>query len=139
MDRVGAGLLGGADVLLGCEVAGDLDRLVGGARACNAPRSSGATTATVRDSELARGAEDSHGDLAAVGYEELADLHGLTAARLSRQSDREDEVGHGVGGRARERAAARSAERLARRPREIDEREAVRVVEAAVLGEVGEV
>ena len=74
MDRVGAGLLRRADVLLASEVARDLDRLVGGA---------GVQRAAVvrrgdrdgRDPELAAGAEDAHRDLAAVRHEELADRH----------------------------------------------------------------
>ena len=46
MDRVGAGLPRGADVLGGVEVGADLDRRVGRAR-MQEPASSGATTATV--------------------------------------------------------------------------------------------
>ena len=74
MDRVGAGLLRRADVLRGEEVALDLDRFVCGAGVQRA--------AVVRrgnrdggDSELAAGAEDAHGDLAAVCHQELLDLH----------------------------------------------------------------
>ena len=74
MDRVGAGALRGADVLLGVEVARDLDRLVGGARVEGA--------AIVRrghrdraDPELAARAEDPDGDLAAVRHQEPPDRH----------------------------------------------------------------
>ena len=74
MDRVGAGLARGADVLLGVEVAGDLDRLVGRARVQRAAVV-GRGDGDGRDPELAAGAEDAHGDLAAVRHEELPDRH----------------------------------------------------------------
>ena len=74
MDRVRAGALGGPDVLLRVEVARDLDRLVGDARMERA--------AIVRrghrdgaDPELAAGAEDPDGDLAAVRHQEPPDRH----------------------------------------------------------------
>ena len=74
MDRVGVGRLRGADVLLGEEIALDLDGLVG------QPRVEGAAIVgrrhgDGRDSGLRAGAEDPRRDLAAVRYEELSDLH----------------------------------------------------------------
>src|SRR5439155_12898675 len=72
VDRIRAGRLRGADVLLGEEVAADLDRLGGEARVQRA--------SVVRsddghrlDRELAARAEDAHGDLAAICDEKLAD------------------------------------------------------------------
>ena len=63
-------------MLLGVEVARDLDGLVGATRACSEPASSGARDGDRADPELAAGAEDPHRDLAAVRDEELADqLH----------------------------------------------------------------
>src|SRR2546430_1416382 len=85
MDRVGARLLRGPDVLLGVEVARDLDGLVGLARMQRAlvVRRDGGDG---RDPFGRAGAEDPDGDLAAVGYEELPDLH--AAVRLSRNARR---------------------------------------------------
>src|SRR5262245_60176699 len=80
MDRVRAGARSRADVLLRQEVARDLDDLV---RTACVQR-----TAVVRrddgnrlDAEGAAGAEDPQRDLAAVRYEDLADLH--SAASVS--------------------------------------------------------
>ena len=81
MDRVGAGLLRGANVLLGMEVRADLDGLVGGAgvqRAAVVQRDHG----DGRDPELTARAEDPQRDLAAVRYEELLDRH--NTANVSR-------------------------------------------------------
>jgi hypothetical protein len=72
MDRLGAGLAGSPDVLLGVEVARDLDRLVGRARVQRAAVV-GRDDGDGRDPELATGAEDAQRDLAAVRDEELAD------------------------------------------------------------------
>ena len=65
MDRVRAGLLGGPDVLLGEEVALDLDGLVGDTRVQRAEvvRCSDGHR---RDACVATGAEDASRDLAAV-------------------------------------------------------------------------
>ena len=75
MDRVGARLLRRTDVLLGIEVMGDLDQLI---------RRAGVQRAHVvgrrdrhgGDVELAAGAEDADGDLAAIRDEQLLDRHG---------------------------------------------------------------
>ena len=74
MDRVGAGLLRRADVLLGVEIARDLDGLVGmpGVEGAEVVRRSDRDGA---DPGLAAGAEDARGDLAPVRYEELLNLH----------------------------------------------------------------
>src|SRR5204862_4524010 len=83
MDRVGARLFGRADDLLRQEVAQDVDRLVRLTRVQRAlvvPRHDG----DGRDSERAARAEDAQRDLAAVRYEELADLH-RAAAYVSRR------------------------------------------------------
>ena len=70
MDRVGAALGGGAQVLGGVEVRRDLDRLVGGARVQRAAVV-GCDDRDRREAERARGAKDAKRDLAAVGDEEL--------------------------------------------------------------------
>ena len=85
VDRVRAGLLGGTDVLLGIEVAADLDGLVGSARVQRAlvvRRGDGDRG----DPELARRPEDPDRDLAAIRYEELPDFH--AGGRLSRKARR---------------------------------------------------
>jgi hypothetical protein len=74
MDRVGARLLRRPDVLLGEQVALDLDRLVRVARV------EGAEVVRRRNGDgprprLAARPEDARRDLAAVGYEELLDRH----------------------------------------------------------------
>ena len=74
MDRVGSRLLRRPDVLLGEQVALDLDRLVRVARVEGAEvvrRGDGDGP----DPRLAARSEDARGDLAAVGYEELLDRH----------------------------------------------------------------
>ena len=79
MDRVGAGLGRGAEILASVEVRGDLDQLVGRARVQRA----GVVRRRDRDgleAERARGAEDPQGDLAAVGDEHL--LHEWRRSRL---------------------------------------------------------
>jgi hypothetical protein len=78
MDRIRARLLRRADVLLREEVAPDLDGRVSGARVQRA-LIVGSDDGDGRDPELAAGAEDAQGDLAAVGDEELPDQ---TAAAL---------------------------------------------------------
>ena len=83
MDSVGAGPLRGADVLLRVQVRRDLDGLVGDARMQRRPVV-GRDDRDGRDPELAAGAKDADGDLAAVRYQELRDRH--SAARLSAQS-----------------------------------------------------
>ena len=74
VDGVRADLLGRPDVLLGVEVARDLDELV---RRARVQRSGvvGSGDRDGRDPELAAGAEDARGDLAAVRYEQLPDRH----------------------------------------------------------------
>jgi hypothetical protein len=75
MHGVGSRLARRANVLLRLQVAGDLDDLVGGACVEGAPvvrRYDGDGS----DPEPPAGAEDAHGDLAAVGHEQLDD-HGL--------------------------------------------------------------
>src|SRR5205085_7857946 len=84
MDRVGAALLRALDVLVRVEVARDVDRLVGvaGVEIRVVERDHGD-----RGDSLGRAAaEDPGRDLAAVGYEELSDLH--AAGRLSRNARR---------------------------------------------------
>ena len=85
MDRVGARLLRSSNVLLRIEVARDLDGFARRScmqRALVVRRGDGD-----RGDSLGRaGAEDAEGDLAAVGYEELPDLH--AAWRLSRNARR---------------------------------------------------
>jgi mannose-6-phosphate isomerase-like protein (cupin superfamily) len=71
VDRVGAALLRRADVLLGVEVRGDLEDLVGNARMERAGVV-GRDDGDRRDPALAAGAEDADGDLATVRYYELA-------------------------------------------------------------------
>ena len=85
MDRVGARPLRGPDVLLGVEVRRDLDRLV---RRAGVQRAGvvGRRDRDGRDPELAAGAEDADGDLAAVRYEELPDPH--AGGRFSRNARR---------------------------------------------------
>src|SRR6185437_15494014 len=85
MDRVGARLLRGPDVLLRVEVARDLDGFAGLARVQRA-LVVGRDDGDGRDPLGVAGAEDPDGDLAAVGYEELSDLH--AAGRLSRNARR---------------------------------------------------
>ena len=65
VDRVCSGRLRCADVLLGVEVRGDLDRLAGDARVQRSRVVRGGNR-DGRDPELAAGAEDAHRDLAAV-------------------------------------------------------------------------
>jgi len=72
VDRLRSGLLRGPDVLLGVQVARDLDRLAGRSRVqrvlvvrCDDPDG--------RDPLGGAGTEDPSSDLAAVGYEELFD------------------------------------------------------------------
>jgi hypothetical protein len=84
VDRVGAGLLGGPNVLLRVEVPRDLDDLVGRPRV-QALAIVGRSHRDRADAALAASPEDADGDLAAVGYEEFADLHGPRRTRLSRQ------------------------------------------------------
>ena len=85
MDRVGAGLLRGTDVLLGVQVRRDLDGLVRLARV------EGATVVgrghrDRRDPELAAGAEHAGGDLAPIRDQELADRHAGCAGSSRRGS-----------------------------------------------------
>ena len=86
MDRAGARLPGGADVLLGLEVPGDLDRLVR-ASARAASRRRRARRRRPCRSRAAAGAEDPDGDLAAVGHEQLLD-HGLAPVRRASLEER---------------------------------------------------
>ena len=74
MDRVRSRLLRRADVLLGVEIARDLDGLVGvaGVEGAEIVRRSDRDGA---DSGFAASAEDARGDLAPVRYEELLNLH----------------------------------------------------------------
>ena len=72
MDRVRARLLRCPDVLLGVEVARDLDRLVGGA-AVERARVVGRDHGHGCDPALTAGAEDAQRDLAAVRNEQLRD------------------------------------------------------------------
>ena len=74
MDRVGARALRRPDVLLGEEVARDLDGLVRVARVEGA-EVVGRGDRNRPDPGLAAGAEDARRDLAAVRYEELRDRH----------------------------------------------------------------
>ena len=74
VDRIGARLPCGSDVLLGVEVAGDLDRLVGRARVQGAAVVGGGH-GDGRDPELATRAKDAQRDLAAVRHQELPDRH----------------------------------------------------------------
>ena len=74
MDRVGSRLLRRPDVLLGEQVALDLDRLVRVARVEGAEVVRGGD-GDGTDPRLAARSEDARGDLAAVGYEELLDRH----------------------------------------------------------------
>jgi hypothetical protein len=67
VDRVGAALLRGSDVLLGVEVRRDLHGLVGDAGVQRA-RVVGRDDRDRRDPALAARAEDADGDLAAVRY-----------------------------------------------------------------------
>ncbi len=83
VDRVGAGLLGRADVLLGIEVAADLDGLVGRARVQRVLVVRGGD-GDRGDPELAGRPEDTDRDLAAIRYEELPDFH--AGGRLSRKA-----------------------------------------------------
>ena len=72
MDSVGAGLVGGADVLFREEVAADLHRLV--RRTCmERALVVWSDDGNGLDPELARRAEDAQRDLAAVRDEQLAD------------------------------------------------------------------
>ena len=74
MNRVGAHALRRPDVLLGGEVALDLDRLVGDARV-EGTAVVGRGHGDGRDPGLRAGPKDPGGDLAAVRYEELSDRH----------------------------------------------------------------
>ncbi len=74
MDRVGACRLRRADVLLGVEVARDLDRLVGRARV-QRPRVVGRDHRDRRDALAPARAEDAQRDLSAVRHEQLPDRH----------------------------------------------------------------
>jgi hypothetical protein len=72
-------------VLLGVEIARDLDRLV---------RRTGVESATIvgggdgdrSDAELAARPEDPHGDLTSVRDQQLLDRHGATLGRKRRSS-----------------------------------------------------
>ncbi len=59
-----------------------------------------------------------------------------SASSVTSATPREDVVGHGVGGRLCDRAAERRADRLSRRPGEVQEREGIAVVEPTCLGHV---
>ncbi len=83
VDRVRARLLRRAHVLLGVQVAPDLDGLVGLARVQRLAVV-GRDDGDGRDLERAARAKDADRDLAAVRYEELADLH--SAASVSANS-----------------------------------------------------
>jgi len=85
VDRVRAGLPRGANVFLGVEVVVDLDDLVRSARMQRA-LVVGSDNRHRRNRFGRAGAEDPDCDLAAVGYEELPDLH--AAGRLSRNARR---------------------------------------------------
>ncbi len=74
MDRVRARRLRRADVLLGVEVARDLDRLVGRARV-QRPGVVGRDHCDRRDALPPARAEDAQRDLAAVRHEQLPDRH----------------------------------------------------------------
>ena len=74
VNRVGAGRLCGADVLLGEEIALDLGGLVGQPRVESA-EIVGRRHGDGCDSGFCAGSEDPRRDLAAVRYEELSDLH----------------------------------------------------------------
>ena len=73
MNSVRAFLLRGTDVLLGLQIARDLDYLAGFPRVQRAPVI-GRDDSDGLDPLGSAGAEDSEGDLAAVGYKELPDL-----------------------------------------------------------------
>jgi hypothetical protein len=80
VDRVRAGLLCGADVLLGVEVGRDLDGLV--RRACvQRPRVVRGRNRNGADSKLAARLEDAHRDLTAIRNEELLKGHSREASR----------------------------------------------------------
>ena len=83
MDRVGAGLFRCADVLLGIEVAADLEGLAGCASMKRVLVVRG-SDGDRGDAELVCRPKDTDSDLAAIRYEELPDLH--VAARLSRKA-----------------------------------------------------
>jgi hypothetical protein len=74
VDRVGAGGERGADVLLGVEVARDLDHLVGGAGVQGAAVV-GRDDGHGPDPEPAAGAEDADRDLAAIRHQQPTDRH----------------------------------------------------------------
>ena len=74
MNGIGAARMRGAHDLLRIEVRRDLDRLAGRPRVQRAAVV-GRRNRDRGDPERARGAEDPQRDLAAVGYEELANLH----------------------------------------------------------------
>ena len=103
-------------------------------RACSEPRSSGAATATVAIPSARRGAEDAQRDLAAVRYEELADLH--SPASVSAASAESVRYGTASDGRRGDRAADRRAAVWPGAHARLIERERVAVVEPAVLGRV---
>ena len=83
VDRVGAGLLRGADVLLRVEIAADLDRLARGARV-KRPTVVRSDDGDGLDAQLVARAEDPQRYLAAVRYEELLD--GQSRTNVIRQA-----------------------------------------------------
>ncbi len=83
VDRVGAGLFRCPDVLLGVEVAPDLDGLAGGA-CVQRPAIVGRDDGDGGDPELSTRAEDPHRDLAAIRYEELLD--GQSSTNVTRHA-----------------------------------------------------
>ena len=110
-------------------------------RACREPRVVGRDDCDGAEPELARRAKHAQRDLTAVRDEHLVharDVSRPSSANDATQIDREREVGDGVGGGVSKPAAAGGAERLARRPGEVHERERVAVVEAARLRHVGQ-
>jgi hypothetical protein len=74
VDRLGAGLLCRANVLVRVQVRRDLHGLVRRAR-MQRPGVIAGRDCERRDPELAARAEDAHCDLAAVGYQQLLDAH----------------------------------------------------------------
>jgi urocanate hydratase len=82
MDRICSGLLRGAHVLFRVQVARDLNRLV---RIACVERLAvvGRDHRDGGDAERPARPEDAQRDLAAVGYEELADLHSAASVRVN--------------------------------------------------------
>ena len=74
MDRIRTGQLRGTDVLLGIEIAGDLDELVR-RTGMQGARVVGSRDRHRGDAQLAAGAEDANGDLTSVCDEQLLDRH----------------------------------------------------------------